>query len=630
MTATTTATKPPFAKLDLATPGVQVDRRPDGCIILRSNQALEAYPKTVGAMLRANAAKFPERPFLAERTGGPGSPWRTLRYGEFADQVHRLAQAFHDLGLTADRPVMLLSDNAIDHALVQVAAMEIGAPAAPISPAYSLMSQDHGKLKYIFDLLKPGLVYAADGMKFQSALKALGLGGAGRPGVTVAVSSFPPPTIKTTLLADMLQTTPRHAVERAFAAIGPDTVAKILFTSGSTGMPKGVINTQRMLTSNQQAALQLWRCLGNRPPVIVDWLPWNHTFGGNHNFNMVLYNGGTYYIDFGKPAPGAIEHTLANLREISPTVYYNVPRGYDVLIPYLRADKRLREMFFRDLDFIMYAGAALPPNLWAPLEELAIQVRGERVHMLSSWGSTETAPMATTVYYPVERAGVIGLPAPGTEIKLAPVASKLEMRVKGPNVTPGYWRQPELTKAAFDEDGFFKMGDAGVFADPEDPTKGLMFDGRTAENFKLMSGTWVHVGELRLAAIAAGAPVIQDAVVAGHDREIVGLLIFPNVPACRTLAKDAPADLPVAELVRRPEIRAALERGLAAYNAKNKGSSRFIARALIMAEPPSIDANEITDKGYINQRAVVERRRALVERLFAPNDPEAIDFATKA
>jgi feruloyl-CoA synthase len=391
-----------------------------------------------------------------------------------------------------------------------------------------------------------------------------------------------------------------------------------------------VINTQRMLTSNQQAAVQLWRCLGNRPPVIVDWLPWNHTFGGNHNFNMVLFNGGTYYIDFGKPAPGAIEHTLANLREISPTVYYNVPRGYDVLIPYLRSDKRLRDMFFRDLDFIMYAGAALPPNLWAPLEELSIQVRGERVHILSSWGSTETAPMATTVHYPIERAGIIGLPAPGTEIKLAPVGSKLEMRVKGPNVTPGYWRQPELTRKAFDDEGFFMMGDAGAFADADDPVKGLVFDGRTAENFKLMSGTWVHVGELRLAAIAAGAPVIQDAVVAGHDRETVGLLVFPNIPACRTLAKGAPADLPVAELIRRPEIRGVLEKGLAAYNKANPGTSRFIARALVMAEPASIDANEITDKGYINQRAVLDRRKALVERLFAPNDPEVIVFKPKA
>jgi feruloyl-CoA synthase len=626
---TALATKPPFAKLDLAPPGVHVERRADGSTILRSHQVLESYPSSIGAVLRANAAKFPERPFLAERTGGPGSPWRTLRYGEVAEKVRRLAQAFLDLGLNARRPVMLLSDNAIDHALVQLAAMEIGAPAAPISPAYSLMSQDHGKLRYIFDLLKPGLVYAGDGMKFQAALKALGLGGAGRPGVSVAVSAFPPPGIKAELLGDMLKTQPRAAVERAFAALGPDAIGKILFTSGSTGMPKGVINTQRMLTSNQQAAVQLWRFLRNRPPVIVDWLPWNHTFGGNHNFNMVLYNGGTYYIDFGKPAPGAIEHTLTNLREISPTCYYNVPRGYDVLIPHLRADKKLRETFFRDLDFIMYAGAALPPHLWAPLEEMSIEVRGERVHMLSSWGSTETAPMAVTVHYPIERAGIIGLPAPGTEIKLAPVGSKLEMRVKGPNVTPGYWQQPELTRQGFDEEGFFKMGDAGAFADPDDPVKGLVFEGRTAENFKLMSGTWVHAGELRLAAVAAGAPVIQDAVVAGHDREMVGLLVFPNVPACRALAKDAPADLPVAELIRRPEVRSSLERGLGAYNAGNPGSSRFIARALIMAEPPSIDANEITDKGYINQRAVLDRRKALVERLFAAGDPDVIDFTAR-
>jgi feruloyl-CoA synthase len=626
----TLATKPPFAKLDLAPPGVHVDRRSDGCFILRSPQVLESYPASIGAVLRASAVRFPERPFLAERTGGPGSPWRTLSYRAVAEAVHALAQAFLDLGLNAQRPVMLLSDNAIDHALVQLAAMEIGAPAAPVSPAYSLMSQDHGKLRYIFDLLKPGLVYAGDGMKFQAALKALGLGGARRPDVAVAVSAFPPPGVKAELLGEMLKTHPRAAVERACAAVGPDTIGKVLFTSGSTGIAKGVINTQRMRVSNQQAAVQLWRFLRKRPPIIVDWLPWNHTFGGNHNFNMVLYNGGTYYIDLGKPAAGAIEHTLATLREISPTCYYNVPRGFDVLIPHLRADRKLRETFFRDLDFIMYAGAALPPHLWAPLEEMAIEVRGERVHMLSSWGSTETAPMAATVHYPIERAGIIGVPAPGTEIKLAPVGAKLEMRVKGPNVTPGYWRQPELTRQGFDEEGFFMMGDAGAFADPNDPVKGLVFEGRTAESFKLLSGTWVHAGELRLAAVAAGAPVIQDAVVAGHDREMVGLLVFPNVPACRTLAKDAPGDLPAAALVGRPEVRAALARGLGAYNADNPASSRFIARALIMAEPPSIDANEITDKGYINQRAVLDRRKALVERLFADGDAEVIDFTARS
>ncbi|MBV8200354.1 MAG: AMP-binding protein [Acidobacteria bacterium] len=372
--------------------------------------------------------------------------------------------------------------------------------------------------------------------------------------------------------------------------------------------------------------------------MIVDWLPWSHTFGGNHNFNMMLRNGGTLYVDGGKPAPGAMAATVANLREVPSTLHFNVPRGFDMLIPHLESDEALRDTFFRDLDMLFYAAAALPQHLWEALERLSFAATGRRVEMLSAWGSTETAPTATSVHFPIARAGVIGLPIPGTEIKLAPAGGKLELRVRGPNVTPGYWRPPEqaagsagtgesagdgLAAEVFDQDGFLKTGDAGKLANPRDPSRGLLFDGRLAEDFKLSSGTWVHVGELRSLAITAGAPVVQDVVVTGHDRAEVGLLVFPNPDGCRSLCQSAAPDAAVARLIRLPEVRRRLHAGLAAHNAANPTSSRRIGAALLLAEPPGIDAGEITDKGYVNQRAVLARRAALVERLHAAADGAA-------
>jgi len=604
--------KPPFIDLEFAPAAVVTRDAPDGSLVLASPMPLEEPPASLGSLLHHWAATAPDRVFLAERDG---DSWRTLTYGEAAGAVRRLGQAMLDRGVDAEHPVMLLSGNAIDNALVQLAAMEIGVPAAPISPAYSLMSKDHAKLRYVFDLLTPGLVYAADGETFAPALAALDPD-------RVVVSSRPRPGDE--VLDDLLATTPGEGVETAAATVGPDTIAKILFTSGSTGMPKGVKNTQRMLCSNQQAIVQVWPFLRRRPPVIVDWLPWSHTFGGNHNFNMILFNGGTLYIDAGKPAPGLFDISLRNLAEIPATMYFNVPAGFAMLIPHLEEDLALRKRFFQDLDVVFYAAAALPQPLWERLEALSIAERGERVRMLSAWGSTETAPMATTVHFTIERAGVIGLPAPGTEIKLAPVGAKLELRVKGPNVTPGYWRQDELTAAAFDEDGFFRMGDAGKLADPDDPAKGLVFDGRIAENFKLASGTWVHTGELRVAVVAAGAPVIQDAVLTGHDRDEIGLLVFPNLAACRRLVPGADESTPAEVLVAAPEVHEALAAGLRAHNEQQPASSRRIGRALLMTEPPSIDANEITDKGYLNQRAVLDRRADLVERLYAGEGSDVV------
>jgi len=435
------------------------------------------------------------------------------------------------------------------------------------------------------------------------------------------VSSQPAPGSRATPFSALLGTPPSTAAAAASASVNGDTVAKFLFTSGSTGEPKAVINTQRMITSNQLSYATAWPFLLDEPPVLVDWLPWNHTFGGNSNFNMVLANGGSYYLDDGKPAPGLVDRTAANLKLIAPTIYLSVPRGYDMLLPFLESDAQLRRNFFSRLKLIFYAGAALPPTLWARLEKLGIEETGQRVRMVSSWGSTETAPMASIVNYDIDRAGVIGNPAPGCELKLLPVGesngkTKYEIRVRGPNVTPGYWKREDLTSAAFDEEGFYRMGDAVRFADPDEMAKGIEFDGRVAEEFKLTSGTWVHTGALRVKAIAALAPVAQDIVLTGHDRDYIGFMIFPNLPACRVLAKDLPADAPSAQVLAHPAVVACVKAGMQALKADGGGSSTHARRALFLEEPLSIDAGEITDKGYINQRAVLTRRAALVATLY--------------
>jgi feruloyl-CoA synthase len=576
-----------------APPEVLVEHRTDGAIVLRSPLELGAHARAVGEWLFHWTRKAPDRTFLTERQG---ESRRAVSYREALELVRRIGQGLLDRRLNASKPVAILSENSIDHALLALAAMHVGVPVAPISPAYSLMSNDFAKLKAIFELLRPGLVWTADPPKFARALTAVG------------ASATP--------ISDLLAAEATPAVDAAFEGVGPDTVAKILFTSGSTGTPKGVINTQRMLTVNQEQYALVWPFLEERPLVLVDWLPWNHTFGGNSNFFMMLRNGGTLHIDAGKPAPGLIETSVRNLKEISPTIYFNVPRGFDLLLPFLEKDAGLRASFFRKLDLMVYAGAALPQNLWERMQQLALAERGARLPLISAWGSTETAPLATGVHYAVDRAGIIGLPVPGCELKLVPAAGKLEVRVKGPNVTPGYYGRDDLTKAAFDEEGYYRIGDALKFADPERPELGLAFDGRIAEDFKLSTGTWVHVGMTRVKLIAAGDPLIQDAVITGHGRSDVGALVFLNAAALKAGGLDDSAV--------RARLRAAMKKLAAETGA---GSSTHPVRALIMSEPPSIDANEITDKGYINQRAVLERRAALVERLHAGSPSSEVILA---
>jgi feruloyl-CoA synthase len=578
----------------LAPPRITSRPSPDGGLILRSEMPLEPYEASLGVLLRRWAEEAPDRAFLAERAG---DGWRTLTWAEANAGASAVAQALLDRRLGPARPLMILSGNSLDHALLTLAGFLAGVPVVPVSPAYSLLSSDYGKVRHIARLVKPGLVYA-QGDAFAGVLDAVDFGDAE----------------VVTDLAELLATEATGAVDDALAGVGPESLAKVLFTSGSTALPKGVLNTHGMLCANQQSLAQIWPFTEATPPVLVDWLPWNHTFGGNHDFNLVLKRGGTMYIDAGRPAPPLMPVTVRNLTEIAPTIYFNVPAGYGALLPFLERDDELRARFFERLELIFYAAAALPQDLWTRLEAVAIVERGEPVMMTSSWGLTETSPLATAAHFPIDRAGVIGVPVPGVEIKLAPVDGKLEMRVKGPNVTRGYFGQPDLTAKAFDADGWYRTGDAGRLEDPSDPNAGLVFDGRVVEDFKLTTGTFVSVGNLRVVVLAATSPLLMDAVVCGHDRDFVALMAWLNLGAAREIA-GAP-DAEPGELVRSEAVAAFLRERLGAHNEANPASSTSVRRVVLLAEPPSLDANEITDKGYVNQRAALARRAAEVEALY--------------
>lgn len=592
-------------------PAVVLETRPDGSRLFRSKIELpEKYARCVGEWLEHWAEVDPDRLFLAER--GADGEWVRVSYGEAKKRVYRIGAYLLGRNLSAEHPVVILSDNSIEHALLMLAAMHVGVPSCTISSGNSLMSKDFAKLKDNIALLRPGLLYADPIARFMPAIQALdGL----HQGLVVAGGrSAPAPG--TLPFSDLEADEDTAAVAQAFAAIAPDTIAKFLFTSGSVGAPKAVINTQRMMCSNQAAKEMIWPFLRHTPPVLLDWLPWSHTFGGNHNFNLILRWGGALHIDEGKPTPAALHKTIRNLKEISPTLYFSVPRAYDMLVPHLRDDPQLRASFFRQLQLIFYAGAALPQHLWNELENLSRLAIGTEVMMTSSWGSTETAPTATDCHFQVARSGVIGVPVPGTTLKLVPSADKLEVRVSGPNVFPGYWKQPDLSAAAFDEEGYYLIGDAVEFVDPERPELGLLFDGRVGEDFKLLTGTWVHVGSLRVAGIDAFSPVAQDIVVTGHDRDEIGFLVFPNIPECRTLCPGLPPEASVEQVLSSPAVVQRIRQGMAMM-AQSGGSSTYPARVLLMEEPPSVEAGEITDKGYINQRIVRTRRADLVEWLYA-------------
>jgi feruloyl-CoA synthase len=597
-------------KVPLGPADVEVMRRDDGAVFLRSPHALGPYPPRLTERLVRWAHEAPERILVAQRD--PAGGWRSVTYGQALARVRSLAQALLDRKLSPERPLAILSENGIEHLLLTLAAMHVGVPCAPVSPAYSLLSADFAKLREVVALVTPGLVFAADGERFARGIAAT------VPAATELVLAQGSVPGRAAQVFDELQATaPTGAVEAAHAAVGPDTIGKFLFTSGSTGHPKAVINTQRMLCANQQMLAQAVPYLAEIPPVLVDWLPWHHTAGGNHNVGLVIYNGGTLYVDEGRPLPGLVERTVRNLREIGPTIYFNVPRGYDALLPYFRADETLRRTFFSRLGLMQYAAAVLPQPTWKAYEELALQTCGERILWITGYGATETAPFAMGTNRGAPRAGTVGLPADGLELKLAPVAEKLEARFRGPSITPGYWRSPELTRAAFDDEGYYRTGDAMRFVDPADPAQGLEFDGRIAEDFKLGTGTWVSVGTLRARFNAAGSPFVHDVVITGHDRDALGALVFPSLAACRALCPEHDETAPAGAVLHHPAVRARFQAALDRVAQEATGSATRIVRALVLEAPPSIDTSEITDKGSINQRAVLNHRAALVEALYA-------------
>ena len=604
----------PFKPIEFLSRDVMADRRPDGTIVLQSNHRLKPYERHVPAFLAKWAAEAPDRVWLAQRRG-PARQWLKVTYSEAKRQVDAVTQALIDRGFGPDKPIMILSSNSIEFALLTMAAMQARAPVAPVSPAYSVMSRDHAKLRYVFDLIRPGLVFVQNGEIYAAALAALDL-----DGVLIVHVDKPPPDRQSLPWSELAATTPTDAIARSIAAIGPKTVGKFLFTSGSTGAPKAVINTQEMMCANiAMGQMVRTRKASDPSPVQLDWLPWNHTMGGNATFQGNLAEGGTTWIDDGKPLPGLFDETLRNLREISPTSFANVPAGYAMLATALEKDDALAQKFFRNLNSLAYGGATLPSDLYERMEALAVKHTGYRLPFITGWGATETAPTATTVHWASERVGLIGLPFPGVQLKMVPTpeGGRYELRVKSIIVTPGYYKQPDLTAEMFDEEGFYKIGDAGRFVDPDDPSWGLVFDGRVVEDFKLLSGTFVLVGTLRTTAIAAASPVLQDAVVCGEGRDYVGLLGFPNFAACRKVAGDDSMQLSNEALLAHPAVVETVKTGLARMNAECKGSSMQVRRVLLMTESPSVDGNEMTDKGYINQRATRERRKALVDRLYA-------------
>ncbi len=592
--------KSPWRRVRLGDLTPTVGERPDGTVVLRAVQPLGDYPKVLTDRLAHWSSHAPERTLLA---------WNRARltYGEALVKVRCLGQALLDRHLTADRPLAILSGNSVEHLLLALAAQHVGVPHAPISPAYSLVSSDFSALEHVVGLLSPGLVFVSDRARFARAIDAT-LG----PAVEVVhAQSF----------EAMLSTVPTIEVERRHEQIAPDDVAKILFTSGSTGTPKGVINTHRMICSNQQMILQTLPFLGDEPPVLVDWLPWHHTFGGNHNVGIVVYNGGSLHVDEGRPMRGAFDESVRNLREVAPTIYLNVPKGYEELVRALRQDPALAAKFFGRVQVLFYAAAGLSQHVADELQEIAVETCGERVILVTGLGSTETAPMAICRPWASELSSAIGLPVPGVEVKLVPVGVKLEIRVRGPNVTPGYWRQDDLTRVAFDEEGFYRMGDAARPVELRDLSKGLVFDGRIKEDFKLSTGTWVSVGPLRARVITHFAPYVRDAVIAGHDRDEVGMLAVPDVDACRALCPDLPSSAPASAVLGHAGVRGRLGALLATFAAGGTGSATRLVRAILLEDPPSLDAGEVTDKGSLNQRAILDRRRSLVDDLYAQAPP---------
>lgn len=588
------------------------DKRPDGSILVWQKGELGSYPDRLSDKIKHWAEATPDQVWMAER--GPDGEWIKVTYRQMYRMIRSIGQVMLDLNLSTERPLLILSENSIEHGLIALGAQYVGVPSAAIAPAYCLMSSDYAKLKSIAEQITPGAIFAKDVTPFTPAIDAIF--DDTTPVLTITEGQ------SAVAWGDMISKEPNPDVEVANAATGPDTVAKFMFTSGTTGSPKAVIQTQRMLCSNQEMALDCYDYLRTDPPIVVDWAPWNHVASGSKVFNMVLYSGGSFYLDAGKPSPKMVGETIRNLREISPNWYFNVPAGYEMLVEAMNSDPTLRKSFFKNLKLMMYAGAAMAVHTWDELERMAVETTGERVFMSTGLGSTETAPFALFSTEAQDEPGNIGVPAKGITLKLVPNDDKLEARLTGPNVTPGYWRNPEMTAGAFDDEGYYCLGDALRFADPNDPAKGFFFDGRIAENFKLSTGTWVGVGPLRAKLTDALGGVARDVVITGEGRERLGALLVPFRPAMERLVEGGEA-MSDADLYAHPNILKDIAENLAKYSKTAPGSSTAVKRAIILVAPLDLDKGEVTDKGSVNQRAVLRHRADLVETLFS-NDPRVI------
>jgi feruloyl-CoA synthase len=589
------------------------ERRDDGSLILRPLGDIAPYPARLASHLEHWARTAPDRVLVARRDSS--GDWQHVSYSAMLARVRRLAAGLLTLDLSRERPIAILSGNSIEHLTLALAAMWVGIPYCPVSPAYSQVAGDLAKFRYVMDLLTPGLVAAFDTKRYARALS-----------LTPADAQVVGDTNvngRALISLESLEREDDARVEAAHLATDADSILRFLLTSGSTGQPKAVITTNRMCCSNAAMLRQSMPFLADEPPVLLDWLPWNHTFGGSHNLGLVLGNGGSLYIDDGRPTPAGIAETVRNLREISPTVYFNVPKGFEMLAPHLRDDPALRKSFYRRLRAYFFAGASLAQHTWDELDAASLREVGLKVPMLSGLGATETGPSVTFTTPAMGRSGVIGLPAAGTLVKLAAVEEKLEIRARSPSVTPGYWRQPELTAQAFDSEGFYRLGDAVRLIDPKQPARGLIFDGRIGEDFKLASGTWVSVGPLRAELIGILAPAAQDVVIAGLDAEFVSVLVIPDVDACANLL-GCPSAPTRTELAGEPKLLAWIQQRLAVHAHANPASSRCVRRARLLPVAPLLDRGEITDKGSINQRAVLRHHAALVAELYSANPPAQI------
>ncbi len=602
---------PKYRPLSFGVNRVQLRQGAAGVQYLQAEQELLDYPQRMTDRLQHWAQVAPERTFMARRqklSDGSLGDWRHVSYAQAWASARGIAQGLINRGLSAERPVVILSENSLEHALLALGCMLAGVPFVPTSPPYSLVSQDFEKLRHVLATVLPGLVFAADAERYGKAILAT-VGS----DVEVMLNSGQLEGRASSTFAELLTTVATPAVEAAMQATGPDTIVKFLFTSGSTKLPKAVINTQRMWCANQQQMAQSMPVLTQAPPVLVDWLPWNHTFGGNHNFGMVVFHGGTLYIDDGKPTPALMGETLRNLREIAPTVYFNVPTGFEAIALAMQNDAELRKQLLSRVQMFFYAGAALAQPVWDSLFASAEQEIGERIVMSTGLGMTESGPFAIFVTSPAVKAGDLGVPAPGLELKLVEVDGKTEVRYRGPNITPGYWRAPQETARHFDAEGFFCSGDAVKWIDPTDIHQGLKFDGRIAEDFKLATGTFVSVGPLRARIIGAGAPYIQDVVLTGMNMKEVGAMVFPTQAVRALSGLDAGAAM--SEVLAAAPVLAHFQQLLDALAAQSTGSASRIARLCLLAEPPTLDRGEITDKGSINQAAVLAHRAQLVQAL---------------